>query len=333
MIFKQLFDQETSTYTYLLADAETRVAVIIDPVISQVDRDLQVIYDLDLSLKAILETHVHADHITGSALLREQTDATIVVPAGSGVLGADSFVGHDDVVSFGRHRMSVLTTPGHTASCVSYLLDDDAVFTGDVLLIGGTGRTDFQEGDAATLYRSVTEKLFTLPDHVRVFPGHDYHGQTQSSIGAEKQHNPRLAGKTEAEYVALMAQLKLALPKHINEAVPGNLLAGLLLGDGWEVSPEWVVSNHQELTLLDVRPADEFNGPLGHIPGAINVFGILDEQVRLLSKNARIVTVCRSGKRSLDTAKYLRQQGVGAVWSMQGGMLSWQEKFVPKGRW
>ena len=191
MIFKPLFDKETSTYTYLLADAATRDAVLIDAVQEQTARDLLLIDQLGLNLLFTLETHVHADHITGSGALREATGAQITVPRG-GVQGADRELGRHDVLRFGRHELVTLETPGHTQTCRTYLLDNTMVFTGDALFVRGTGRTDFQGGSARRLYQSITE-LFSLPDDVLVYPGHDYNGNTVSTIAEEKCFNPRLA--------------------------------------------------------------------------------------------------------------------------------------------
>jgi glyoxylase-like metal-dependent hydrolase (beta-lactamase superfamily II) len=228
MIFRQLFDRDTSTYTYLLADEETGAAALIDPVLEQVDRDLGLIGELGLSLTHILETHVHADHVTGASVLRERTGARTVVSAHGGAPCADILVHDGDVIRVGGLALEARATPGHTNGCITYVLEDhSAAFTGDALLIRGSGRTDFQEGDSRTLYRSVHDKIFTLPDRCAIYPGHDYLGRTQSSVGEEKRHNPRLGGSHDIDdFVAVMENLKLAPPQRIAISVPANQNCG-----------------------------------------------------------------------------------------------------------
>jgi len=328
MIFKQLIDAETSTYTYLLADEWSREAVIIDSVTERVERDFQLVTELGLTLVAVLDTHIHADHITGSAGLSGKTGATIVVPKGSDVVGADRFVGEGSIIPFGRQALRVLETPGHTANCISFVLDKQAVFTGDALLIRGTGRTDFQGGDARNLYNSI-QKLFALPDDLMVYPGHDYNGHTASSIAEEKRYNPRLAGKSEREFVDLMAQLKLPLPRRIQQSVPANRICGRVLPGGWEVTPAQVFAHGQDMVLLDVRSQEEMAGPLGHVAKARWVGGSLKSFAEKVGEKAVVITLCRSGKRSLSAAVELRKMGLETVWSMAGGMLAWREQQLP----
>ena len=224
MIFRQLFDAESSTYTYLLADPATREAVLIDAVREQVDRDLGLLVELDLELVYVLDTHVHADHVTGAGALRDRTGARTVV-GGRAAPCADVHVGHGDVLRAGSLEIHVLATPGHTDDSVSYVVGD-RVFTGDALLVRGTGRTDFQNGDAGALYDSITRVLFALPDATQVFPAHDYRGHTATTIGEEKRFNPRVAGKSRDEFVALMRELNLPAPRKIQEAVPANQACG-----------------------------------------------------------------------------------------------------------
>ena len=216
----------TSTYTYLLFDRPGGAAVLIDPVDTAAERDLKELKRLGLTLTHVLETHVHADHITSAALLRKLTNATIVVPKGAGVTGADREVTDGDDIRFGGATpIRVLATPGHTAGSASYLWNG-CVFTGDALFVNGCGRTDFQGGDAGALYDSVTQKLFSLPDTTLVYPAHDYNGHHASTIGHERQHNKRLAGRSRAEFIELMSALNLPMPKLIDVAVPANLRLG-----------------------------------------------------------------------------------------------------------
>jgi sulfur dioxygenase len=232
MLFRQLFDAETCTFTYLLADATSREAVLIDSVIEQSERDTQLLRELDLTLKYLIETHVHADHITAVARLKEAfPHAMSVYNACAGVDAPDVLVKDGDTLTFGSYRLKVLYTPGHTDACTSFLIDDK-IFTGDALLIRGCGRTDFQQGDPGRLYDGITGKIFTLPDHYAVYPGHDYNGFTSSTVSEEKTLNPRLAGKSRAQFVALMNGLKIPYPKKIDVALPANLKCGVVETDG-----------------------------------------------------------------------------------------------------
>ena len=226
MLFRQLFDSQTSSYTYLLGDVKGGVALLIDPVREQLERDLALLGELGLRLTHVFETHVHADHVTSAGVLRERTGCRLVVGEG-GAPGADLHVRHGDIVRVGHLEVEVLATPGHTDDSVSYRCAD-RVFTGDALLVRTCGRTDFQNGSAAQLYDSITRVLFSLPDDVSVFPGHDYKGHTQSSIGEEKRFNARVAGRDVEAFVALMNGLHLPRPRNIDEAVPANRACGLV---------------------------------------------------------------------------------------------------------
>ncbi|NJN29508.1 MAG: MBL fold metallo-hydrolase [Synechococcales cyanobacterium RM1_1_8] len=229
MLFRQLFDQETWTYTYLIADAETKEAALVDPVIEQVERDLKLIKELELTLKYCLETHVHADHITGTGKLRELTDCEGIVPENAQVACASRLIEDGERLKVGDIEIQAISTLGHTDSHMAYRVNGDRVLTGDALLIRGCGRTDFQSGDAGTLYDSITQRLFTLPDDTWVYPGHDYRGQTISTIGEEKRWNPRLLGRSREEFIKFMNSLNLPDPKKIMEAVPANERCGNVL--------------------------------------------------------------------------------------------------------
>lgn len=225
MLFRQLFDAETSTYTYLLADEGTREAALIDPVLEQVDRDLKLLEELGLKLVLVLETHVHADHVTGAGQLRERTGATVAASA-RGAPCVNRQVAHGDTLRVGGLEVKVLETPGHTDDSLSFLCEG-RLFTGDALLIRATGRTDFQNGDAGQLYDSITGRLFTLPEDTVVYPGHDYAGHALSTIGEEKRHNPRLAGRTRGDFITFMKNRQLPPPKKLDIAVPANRACGV----------------------------------------------------------------------------------------------------------
>ena len=226
MLFRQLFDAETSTYTYLIADPTTKEAVLVDPVVEQVDRDLKLIGELGLTLRYCLETHIHADHVTGTGKLRQLTGCQGIVPQNANAACADRYIADGETIKIGEISILAIATPGHTDSHAAYLVNGDRLLTGDSLLIRGCGRTDFQSGDAGTLYDAIVGKLFSLPEETRVYPGHDYRGHTVSTIGEEKQHNPRFAGHDRDSFIELMDNLNLPNPKKIMEAVPANERCG-----------------------------------------------------------------------------------------------------------
>ncbi|NVB37303.1 MBL fold metallo-hydrolase [Pseudenhygromyxa sp. WMMC2535] len=344
MIFRQLFDARSSTYTYLLADDDSREAVIIDPVYEQARRDAALVRELDLKLLATLDTHVHADHVTGAWLLRRELGSAISVASSANAQGADRGLSAGELVSFGRHQLEVRATPGHTDGCLSYVLDGGAmVFTGDALLIRGAGRTDFQQGDARTLYRSVHTQIFSLPDDCLVFPAHDYAGRTASTVAEERALNPRLGGKrSEADFVGYMHNLGLPHPKQIDVALPANMRCGAPAeGEAppadpdwaplrysyagiWELDALWLEEHLGEVTLVDVREPEEFEGPLGHIAGATLIpLGELAARVDELPADKPVVAVCRSGGRSTQATVVLRKAGRERVANLAGGMIHW----------
>jgi glyoxylase-like metal-dependent hydrolase (beta-lactamase superfamily II) len=228
LVFRQLFDPQSSTYTYLLGDRATGAAVLIDPVFEQVRRDAALLGELGLQLVATIETHVHADHVTGAWLLKQRTGSKIMLSAASCANCADRCLAQDDVIAFGGRRLMVRATPGHTSSCLTYVLDDRSMaFTGDCLLIRGAGRTDFQEGDTAAMYRSIHEQIFTLPDDCLLYPAHDYRGLTATSVAEERKFNPRIGGEISlGDFTGYMKNLGLAHPKLMDIAVPANLRCG-----------------------------------------------------------------------------------------------------------
>jgi len=341
LVFHQLFEKETSTYTYLLGDKNTKEAVLIDPVIETVERDLQLLSDLDLKLKYILDTHVHADHITGSGEIRKRTGAKVGVSSAYDMACPDLHIEDGQEISFGEFTIKAIHTPGHTSGCLSYQMGNK-VFTGDALLVRGCGRTDFQEGSSEKLFMSVRDKLFALPDDTVVYPAHDYKGFSQTSIGLEKRLNPRLnLSLTKDDFIGIMAGLKLAYPKKIQEAVPANLQCGLplksrILNSGFvdgvpTVTPEDLFTKLGHIKVIDVRGQDEFNNELGHIPHAVlSTLGPdLDQMLSSENREKELIFVCRSGKRSGEATKLALTKGFGKVYSLQGGMLRWNELKFP----
>jgi glyoxylase-like metal-dependent hydrolase (beta-lactamase superfamily II) len=344
-LLRQLLDPQSSTYTYLLADREAGEAVLIDTVFEQVRRDAALIQEIGLKLRATLETHVHADHVTGAWMHKQRFGSEIILGAGSGVTCADRLLADGDRVHFGRRHLAVRETPGHTNSCLTYVLDDESMaFTGDCLLIRGCGRTDFQQGDAHRLYRSVHERIFSLPEHCMLYPAHDYRGLTVTSVGEEHRFNPRLGGDlSEDDFCGYMKNLGLPHPKQMDIAVPANLQCGrsdALTGQAdapdwaplhftfagiWEIDPHWVEEHLGDVQILDVREEGEFNGPLGRIPGALLIpLAQLPGRAGELAKETPIVTVCRAGGRSAQATVLLGKAGYKKVGNLPGGMLRWR---------
>lgn len=345
LIFRQLIDPQSSTYTYLLADDKTREAVVIDPVFEQVRRDAALVGELGLKPVYTLETHVHADHVTGAWLLKRRTGSRIGVSSSSGAEGADLYFSHGDKIAFGGRYLQVRATPGHTHGCVTFVLDDETMaFTGDCLMIRGSGRADFQQGDAHILYQSVHTQIFTLPASCLLYPAHDYRGLTATSVGEERRFNPRLGGEiAESDFVGYMNNLRLPHPKKIDVAVPANLKCGLphddpaLIADPgwspltytfagvWEIQPQWLEENAESVQIVDVREPAEFEGPLGRIRGARLVpLGELAQRAAELKRERPIVAVCRAGGRSAQATVILQQAGFDKIANLAGGMLRWR---------
>lgn len=350
LIFRQMFDATSSTYTYLLGDAATHEAVLIDPVFEQARRDGALIEELGLKLAYTLDTHVHADHVTGAWMMKHRLGSRIGVSAASGAQGADRYLKHGDKITFGDQQVEVRATPGHTHGCISYVLGDRTrAFTGDCLLIRGSGRTDFQQGDPHAMYRSVHEQLFTLPDECLLFPAHDYRGLTVTSVAEEKRFNPRLGLEhNEVDFTGYMNNLHLAHPKQIDIAVPANLKCGapeeghmppkdpdwaplsLSAAGIWEMQPSWLAENSGVALVVDVRELNEYVGPLGHIKGAMLIpLGQLGGRASELPKDKPIVAVCRSGGRSAQATTILQRAGFDRVANLTGGMLRWNEEKLP----
>lgn len=342
-IFHQLFEPESSTYTYIIADRHTKEAAIIDPVLETVDRDLKLIDELGLKLVYVLDTHIHADHITGAGEIRKRTEAKTAVSRRANVDCVDIALEDGQELTLGNKKIKVIATPGHTDTCMTFGFEG-MMFTGDALLIRGCGRTDFQQGSADDLYDSVHEKLFQFPDDTVVYPGHDYRGLTSTTIGLEKAHNPRLGIKYSREdFKKIMSELKLANPKKIHEAVPANLACGRPK-DSRVLHPQ-VVDGLPEITvedvfrhlpdvvagrvkLIDVRRPDEFNGELGHIKGA-KLVTLGPDLTKFLENGNRaeeIIFICRSGGRSGAAAAESIKLGYKFTINMVGGMIRWNER-------
>jgi len=354
MIFRQLIDDDTKTFTYLLGDPWRREAVLIDPVREHLERDLAFVDQLGLDLRYVIDTHLHADHITSSGLLRARTGCKVVLPATTRVAEADILVEDGDAITFGLQALEVRMTPGHTDGCASYVaVTRPMVFTGDTLLIRGCGRTDFQSGDARTLYRSVRDKLFSLTDDHAVYPAHDYKGRTSSSIREEKLYNLRLGGgRTEDQFVDIMGQLSLAYPRKIDVALPANQRCGQVEGDEavahghgivappWPVyrtatgAPNvpavWLADHVDGARLVDIRTKDEWSGADGRLTNAelVPMDGLLDTASGW-DKTAPVVLYCRSGGRSDRMAVEMERRGFKQVASLAGGVLKWATLGLP----
>ncbi|MDP2007600.1 MAG: MBL fold metallo-hydrolase [Rubrivivax sp.] len=346
--FRQLFDATSSTYTYLLAsDGE---AVLIDPVFEQARRDAALLRELGLRLVTTLDTHVHADHVTGAWLMKQRLGSDIAVSAAAGAAGADRALQHGDRVNFGRRHLEVRATPGHTNGCLSYVLDDQTMaFTGDALLIRGCGRTDFQQGSAERLHASVHTQLFSLPPGCLIYPGHDYRGITVSSVAEERRYNPRLGGEASlTDFAGHMQHLGLPHPKLIDVAVPANLRCGqpaegapvtaepawaplsFTFSGLWEITPDALAEQAAGVQVVDVREASEWDDALGHIRGArLLPMAALTARQAELDLARPVVAVCRSGTRSAQACQLLQKAGFTQVANLAGGMLRWRAEGHP----
>jgi len=344
LIFRQLFDNQSSTYTYLLGDTGSGEAILIDPVFEQVRRDAALVNELGLRLVWTLETHVHADHVTGAWLMKARAGSTIGLAANCGASGADRLLNHGDQIAFGKRYIEVRATPGHTNGCVTYVLDDQSMaFTGDCLLIRGSGRTDFQQGDPRVMFASVREQIFSLPATCLLYPAHDYRGVTVTSVAEERRYNPRLGGDVGIDdFAGYMKNLGLPHPKQIDVAVPANLKCGepaeqttlddpqwapltFTFGGIWEIQPQSLAEIASGVQIVDVREASEFCGVLGHIRGATLIpLGELNQRAQELSRDRPVVAVCRSGARSAQAVVMLQKEGFREAANLSGGMLRWR---------
>ncbi len=338
MLQRQLFDADTWTYTYLLVDSQSKEGILIDPVRERIERDLKLVEELEVDLKYVLDTHVHADHITSAGLIRERKQGVkTVFGEGADVGCADIDIRDGDILQLGSMTLKAFSTPGHTSGCMSYYIDGK-VFTGDALFIRGCGRTDFQQGNSEQLYDSVTRKLFTLPDETVVYPGHDYNGMTSSTIGEEKRWNPRLgAGKSKAEFVAVMGDLKLAKPKNIDTAVPANSRCGITREAGHLNEENFSMDDLHERfkdlpdgeLIVDVRTSVEYVS--SHIPGSRNIpMGHEEQFVEELRNYRRVFLHCRSGRRAQTVFTTLSDRELdNLVCIADSGMIDWESKGYP----
>jgi len=345
MIFRQLFDSVSGTYTYLMASRRGGEALIIDPVIEKVERYLQLIRELDLRLVKALDTHLHADHVTGIGALRDRTQCVTVMGEQTKADVVSMRVAEGDALTIEGLSLDVLYTPGHTDDSYSFVMAD-RVFTGDTLLIRGTGRTDFQNGDPRMQYESLFGKLLRLPEETLVFPAHDYKGDTVSTIGEEKAFNPRLRVKSVDEYVDLMNNLKLANPKMMDVAVPANMKVGLaqdaIEARGWSLTADATMKllGAPDVVLIDLRESAERERH-GVIPGSLHApypklrenvapGGLLYELARATSK--RLVFYCAYGERSAMAVQAAQDSGIASACHLKGGIAAWKQAGGPLGR-
>jgi sulfur dioxygenase len=342
MIFRQLFDSVSGTYTYLLASRRGGEALIIDPVLEKVERYIQLINELDLKLIKAVDTHLHADHITGLGALRDRTHCVTVMGENSKVDVVSMRLAEGDKLTIEGVALDVLYTPGHTDDSYSFLMRD-RVFTGDTLLIRGTGRTDFQNGDPRAQYDSIFNKLLRLPDETMVFPAHDYKGETVSTIAEEKAFNPRLQVKSVDEYVELMGKLNLPNPKMMDVAVPANMRVGLAQEDiakrGWAVSASEAreLVGRPDVTLIDLRERTE-REKHGIIPGSLHApypdlaanvrpGGMLHELAAATGR--RMLFYCAFGERSAMAVRAAQDAGLTSACHIQGGIDAWKKANGP----
>jgi len=342
VIFRQLFDATSGTYTYLLASRRGGEALILDPVLEKVDRYLQLVRDLDLKLVKAVDTHLHADHVTGLGALRDRTRCVTVMGEQSGVDVVAMRVGDGDRLRIEGICLDVIHTPGHTDDSYSFAMAD-RVFTGDTLLIRSTGRTDFQNGDPRAQYESIFNRLLRLPDETLVFPAHDYKGDTVSTIGEERAFNPRLQVRSAEEYVALMNGLNLPSPKMMDVAVPANMRQGLAQEEiarrGWAVSAEAAVAlaGRRDVALIDLRERAE-RAKHGVVPGALHApYADLEENLEpggvlheLASETGkRLLFFCAFGERSAMAVRAAQDAGLARACHVEGGMAAWKKAGGP----
>jgi glyoxylase-like metal-dependent hydrolase (beta-lactamase superfamily II)/rhodanese-related sulfurtransferase len=338
MIFRQIFDSVSGTYTYLLASRHGGEALIIDPVLDKVDHYLRLVRELDLRLVKAVDTHLHADHITGLGALRDRTKCITVMGEQTKADVVSMRLAEGDKLTVEGLALDVLYTPGHTDDSYSFVMGD-RVFTGDTLLIRGTGRTDFQNGDPRMQYESLFEKLLRLPDETLVYPAHDYKGETVSTIGEERRFNPRLQVRSVDEYVALMNNLNLPNPKMMDVAVPANMQVGLHQDEvakrGWSITAATALSlaGRPEIALIDLREKGErdrhgyiagsLHAPYPELQDNISPGGLVRELATATGK--RVVFYCAFGERSAMAVQAAQDAGITSACHIEGGIAAWKK--------
>ena len=340
MIFRQLFDSTSGTYSYLIASRPGAEALIIDPVLEKVDRYIQLLNELDLRLVKAVDTHLHADHITGLGALRDRTRCITVMGEQTKADVVSMRVSDGEKLEIEGVGLDVVYTPGHTDDSYSFVLPD-RVFTGDTLLIRGTGRTDFQNGDPKAQYNSIFNRLLKLPDQTLVYPAHDYKGETVSTIGEERRYNPRLQVKSIDEYVKLMNGLNLPNPKLMDVVIPANMRVGLAQEEiakrGWALTPQEAITamGRPDVALIDLREARERERH-GQIPGAVHApYPMLQENLgrggvlHELAASKQLVFFCAFGERSAMAVQAAQDKGLTSTRHVHGGMAAWKAASGP----
>ena len=348
MIFRQLFDSVSSTYTYILGCESSHEAVIIDPIFEQHKRDAALIRELSLTVRYTADTHVHADHVTGSWLMNEEFGAEIAIADAAGTENAHVRLKDGDVLAFGDCSITALATPGHTNGCMTFVTNDlGMAFTGDCLLIRATGRTDFQAGNVEDMWCSIKDKIFNLPNECLIYPAHDYLGRTVSTVIEEKRFNPRIGGEAKKEdFAGYMKNLNLPHPRLLDIALRANSACGKPEGEGvrhptWgpvtltfagipEVEPDWVALNRGSLCILDVRTEAEFRGELGHVHASRLIpLDELRDRLDEVPTEMPVVVICQSGKRSAMATQILQSGGFKQTASIPGGLIHWRRLALP----
>jgi sulfur dioxygenase len=337
MIFRQLFDSVSGTYSYLIASRHGGEALIIDPVLEKVDRYIQLLNELDVRLVKAIDTHLHADHITGLGALRDRTLCITVMGEQTKADLVSMRVGDGEHIDIDGLSLGVIYTPGHTDDSYSFTMGD-RVFTGDTLLIRGTGRTDFQNGDARAQYDSIFNRLLKLPDETLVYPAHDYKGETVSTIGEERAFNPRLQVKSVDDYVELMSKLNLPNPKMMDTAVPANMRVGLAQDEverrGWAVRAEDLATllDRRDVAIVDLRE-DRERAKQGEIPGSLHVpYGSLGGTLKpggalaALGATKTLVFYCAFGERSAMAVQVAQEAGLKSARHLNGGISEWRKE-------
>jgi sulfur dioxygenase len=351
VLLRQLQDAASGTWTYLVADPQSGDAALIDPVYEHHLRDAALVRELGLRLILTIDTHCHADHVTGAWLMREALGSQIALSGSYGAQGVDVPLVDGATLALGKLSLEVRATPGHTSGCTTLVLGSgDVAFTGDCLMIRAAGRTDFQQGSARLMYRSIHDRIFSLPDACLVYPAHDYEGRTVTTVGEERRWNPRIGGGArEEDFVGYMENLGLPHPKQMELAIPANLRCGrpedgrypyrptwgpvvATYGGIHEIEPDWVARHRADVHVLDVRHDAEQDGDLGRLEGALHI--PLDElrgRAGEVPRDRPVVVVCQSGRRSAMATVILRKAGHAQVANVAGGLLRWRELGLPSG--